>query len=1118
MFKKLLAFFLAFAALISFSACGKDGEADESRSNEEESLLSSDGMSSEDMPSEQLLGKLNRGYAVDEGAAVTEGDLIIVQVNGVASFALESGAMPTLKAFADKNTHYTQFFAQQDGTEGLYSTFTSLYAPIDGIDAEGDYYTLANLFADNGYKVMASLSDESALLATAMGVDNRVEGNCYTAIDNALKLAQNDKSELYFIEFDAISYPYVLDLDKLFSYGGYKSLNSYLNCAAYADSKLGGFLEAVDAMGDKAPTVLVYGTAPVLDGKYSVYTEEYKELFPDGFSYGQAFGTPLIIKDKNIESGKVDCFATVYDIFPTLAALYGFDGDKLLVSGDNLYNNSTLPVGGAKVEDAANLAAGKSYTFMPEDGTDPQYMFPSLGDNGVMLTNGVVTDGKNIPESGCGFVLKQCSKTHYVTIDLGEEKHFDRVSLAGVAYDGTKYTGLSGDAFTVEISGDGEKFTATSGDCSFIQEEDSVFRTYTLSLDSVGKGRYVRLGFSGTSSYLTASEVFVYECAPETEDSEDEGKLRAFSMQADGVRGGFITDTIYYIRSTGISSAYSRASLNELSVRQYKDLNNATLDLINECEHAVDCGYFAETVDYAGMYDSLPNRRTVLLKTESAESAGSMAGHRGYLKNYAVTYTADALSGISGGIKCAGGRLVLEDGTLEGYFVSDEFLTTDFYKLFVALYGNTNGGYTKLYVSFADENAINTPWLLIESYDDKGYVEGSGFISTYNDAVSDRFRIKVIMGRADADSQSPEIQTVTVTPVGAAPELDAAVTEDAFEASVTLGSVPADADFGVLATEALLASALSRDADYKKATDFFGKWTFDLNAGYLNVLARYACEKGVFAYVDAYCGENFIAALSHGQPVLFIHGDKPVLAVGYSSAGITVICGGDGTKELIPFEEIRNNTEVLIVDSTLYTPQIIDDFISETSAVRPGIIVDKKKYIVIHNTGNYSVGSTAAAHAAYIQGLENQPDRSVSWHYTVDDKEIYHHLPDNESAWHASDGTYGEGNQFGIGIEICVNGFPGVYEGEEYEVWLEQFMRALKNASYLVAKLMVENELGMDDIKQHWDFAPDKKNCPMQMRYNSASGTFTRDEGDMWIYFIDQVEKQYARLTAEDIE
>ena len=86
------------------------------------------------------------------------------------------------------------------------------------------------------------------------------------------------------------------------------------------------------------------------------------------------------------------------------------------------------------------------------------------------------------------------------------------------------------------------------------------------------------------------------------------------------------------------------------------------------------------------------------------------------------------------------------------------------------------------------------------------------------------------------------------------------------------------------------------------------------------------------------------------------------------------------------------------------------------------------KYLVIHETDNFSGGADAAAHNSFIHQNADADNGIVSWHYTVDDHQIYHHLPDTETAYHAGDMmTEDGGNMNGIGIEMCVN------EGGNYE-------------------------------------------------------------------------------------
>jgi N-acetylmuramoyl-L-alanine amidase len=75
---------------------------------------------------------------------------------------------------------------------------------------------------------------------------------------------------------------------------------------------------------------------------------------------------------------------------------------------------------------------------------------------------------------------------------------------------------------------------------------------------------------------------------------------------------------------------------------------------------------------------------------------------------------------------------------------------------------------------------------------------------------------------------------------------------------------------------------------------------------------------------------------------------------------------------------------------------------------RPGIAMNPV-YITIHETDNTSAGADAEAHAK-LQASGNS--RTASWHYTVDDKEIWQSVPDDEVAWHA-------GKKLPLCIVIC---------------------------------------------------------------------------------------------------
>lgn len=123
-------------------------------------------------------------------------------------------------------------------------------------------------------------------------------------------------------------------------------------------------------------------------------------------------------------------------------------------------------------------------------------------------------------------------------------------------------------------------------------------------------------------------------------------------------------------------------------------------------------------------------------------------------------------------------------------------------------------------------------------------------------------------------------------------------------------------------------------------------------------------------------------------------------------------------------------------------------------------------YITIHETGNTDAGADAEAHGKYLAGSAGEASLT-SWHYTVDDHVIVQHLPDNETAYHAGDGTGGPGNATSIGIEICVNS-----DGD--------FGKAKANAAALVRLLMAEHGIPLGNIKQHHDW--NGKNCPATIR------------------------------------
>ena len=172
-----------------------------------------------------------------------------------------------------------------------------------------------------------------------------------------------------------------------------------------------------------------------------------------------------------------------------------------------------------------------------------------------------------------------------------------------------------------------------------------------------------------------------------------------------------------------------------------------------------------------------------------------------------------------------------------------------------------------------------------------------------------------------------------------------------------------------------------------------------------------------------------------------------------------------------------------IYPENIGTIPVHTDLIPEDFAGRTGIERDIK-WIVIHETGNRAPSATAANHNAFLHD-DKLRESKTAWHYTVDDHEIYHHLPDDEVGYQAGDGqAKNGGNLCGIGIEICVN------EGGDYD-------QAVDNAAMLTAYLLNAYHLGVNDVKQHADFM--QKNCPEHLR-----------EGDNWTHFLQKV-KEYKK-------
>jgi len=244
--------------------------------------------------------------------------------------------------------------------------------------------------------------------------------------------------------------------------------------------------------------------------------------------------------------------------------------------------------------------------------------------------------------------------------------------------------------------------------------------------------------------------------------------------------------------------------------------------------------------------------------------------------------------------------------------------------------------------------------------------------------------------------------------------------------------------------------------------------------------------------------------------------------------------------------------------------EVTESLISLTRDNRPGTIKESTQYITIHDTASGASGGTAAMHDAYVR-----TSAPSSWHYSLGNDGIFHHVPDNEVAYHAGDGsrTYtltdsgvkattnskptatistdgyyelngtktsilapkngavtlttahindngietviGENGNWWMGSTWYSSGYNkiGNYGGNRNSIGIESMVNNGSDVYYtwqklakLVAVLLEDNNLGIDDVVQHHYFSG--KDCPMTMRH-----------AGMWDKFLKLVESEYIAKT-----
>lgn len=168
-------------------------------------------------------------------------------------------------------------------------------------------------------------------------------------------------------------------------------------------------------------------------------------------------------------------------------------------------------------------------------------------------------------------------------------------------------------------------------------------------------------------------------------------------------------------------------------------------------------------------------------------------------------------------------------------------------------------------------------------------------------------------------------------------------------------------------------------------------------------------------------------------------------------------------------------------ERTIGTAKVTVDILPKGYCV-PDRRLNSIGYITIHNTGSMA---PAKNQHNYMKNINKSGERKASWHFSVDDKDIYQAQSCNFEMWHCGDTT---GNRNSIGIEICQSDNKATQE------------KIYRNAIELVKILMKYYNIPITKVVQHNKWSG--KNCPQYLRENKF--------GFNWNWFIDQCKGKIA--------
>lgn len=163
----------------------------------------------------------------------------------------------------------------------------------------------------------------------------------------------------------------------------------------------------------------------------------------------------------------------------------------------------------------------------------------------------------------------------------------------------------------------------------------------------------------------------------------------------------------------------------------------------------------------------------------------------------------------------------------------------------------------------------------------------------------------------------------------------------------------------------------------------------------------------------------------------------------------------------------------------------------------------RAKYITVHSTQTYQSHADADHFArALARGNLTATHNLLgylTWHFSVDESQVYQHLPLNERGEHAD--YEGNGNKKSIGIEMCEN------SGNSRSATVDRTTR-------LIAALMKEYNIPLSNVvpHHHWEQIRPRtgknlghKSCPHFLMDNGRPGA-------RWQGFLQKVAGERARL------